>query len=116
VEAGTGVVYSAYAMNRNPDIWPDPLSFKPERWLDDNGEPLKEVSPYKFVTFNAGPRMCLGKNLAYMEIKVVLSMLLNKFDIAPHGPPHSGEYVATLVLPMKGGLKVVATRRADNDD
>jgi len=105
VPAGATVIYCPYAMGRNPDIWDDPLEFKPERFL---GQP--EPSPYKYPAFNAGPRLCLGKPLAMLEIKLITSLFLHNFEYSV-AKPHAGGYRSTLVLPMEPGFEVNVTRR-----
>ncbi|TVU34750.1 hypothetical protein EJB05_16600, partial [Eragrostis curvula] len=69
---GTFVVpmmYSAYAMARLADVWgEDCEEFKPERWLGDDGA-FRPESPFKYTVFHAGPRMCLGKEMAYIQMK-----------------------------------------------
>ncbi|KAH7864814.1 hypothetical protein Vadar_034154 [Vaccinium darrowii] len=63
VKKGTRVTYHPYAMGRMERIWgPDCLEFKPERWLE-NGV-FRPVSPFKYPVFQAGVRVCLGKELA----------------------------------------------------
>ncbi|CAI5491185.1 unnamed protein product, partial [Closterium sp. Naga37s-1] len=67
VKSGWRVQYELYAMGRMTRIWgPDAREFKPERWFDSNGELINE-SPFKFPAFNAGPRLCLGRDLAYLQ-------------------------------------------------
>ena len=65
---------------------------------------------YKYPVFNAGPRLCLGKPLALMEVKLVTGMLLQEFDFEL-AVEHSGGYTSTLVLPMNPGLVVKLTPR-----
>jgi fatty acid omega-hydroxylase len=115
---GTGILYTPYAMARNPKLWPRPLSFEPERWLEDaedgKGKRFVDPSVFKFVAFNAGPRLCLGKPLAYLEVKLMLSLLLRRFEFSQHPdiPVHDGMYFDTIVMPMKGGLKLKVTERS----
>ncbi|GKV12953.1 hypothetical protein SLEP1_g24035 [Rubroshorea leprosula] len=64
LKKGDGVYYMAYAMGRMPYIWgEDAEDFRPERWLK-NGI-FQPESPFKFIAFHAGPRICLGKDFAY---------------------------------------------------
>lgn len=109
IPAGTAVVYSAYCMGRDARLWDDPLKFNPDRFLPD-GEKVLEPSPYRYVAFNAGPRICLGKGLAMMEVKLIIGILLNRFDFKVKGD-NRGEYDSTLVLPMKAGLDVSLSLR-----
>ena len=56
-----------------PELYPDPLSFRPERWAG------LDPGPYAFNPFSAGPRMCIGATFALFEIKIVLALLLQRF-------------------------------------
>ncbi|XAR58925.1 Unspecific monooxygenase [Bertholletia excelsa] len=107
VPAGSTVTYSIYSVGRMKTIWgEDCLEFKPERWIaDESGrfEPPKEG--YKFVAFNAGPRTCLGKELAYLQMKSVASAVLLRYRLAL-APGHRVEQKMSLTLFMKNGLRV----------
>jgi fatty acid omega-hydroxylase len=106
IPKGCTVIYSPYAMGRSPALWGDDcLEFKPERFME-GGEP----SQYKYTTFNAGYRLCLGKGLALLEIKVALAILLQRFDFKVAND-HKGTYESTLVLPMKPGLFMNITEK-----
>lgn len=116
------VFYCPYVMGRNPMLWPQPNEFRPERWLteevEDNnatagtgGKPglsffkPTTVSDYKFPTFNAGPRVCLGRPLAYLEIMMALAMILPGMRLTA-AKDHQEEYIQTLVPSVKGGVHV----------
>ncbi|XP_073271252.1 cytochrome P450 86A1-like [Primulina huaijiensis] len=105
--AGSTVTYSIYSMGRMKNIWGDDcMEFKPERWLSENGdhfEPAKDN--YKFVAFNGGPRTCLGKELAYLQMKSVASAVLLRYRLSLV-PGHRVEQKMSLTLFMKNGLKV----------
>lgn len=62
----------------NETIFPDPYTFRPERWLSENQDPEKRLDKY-LVTFNRGPRMCLGINLARAELVLILSAVFREF-------------------------------------
>jgi cytochrome P450 len=83
VKAGSATIaLEITAMHRNPDLWSDPLEFKPERWLDNKAKP-------GFVAFGAGARICPGMNLSLLEQRVVLSMLLRRYEWSlPIDSPH----------------------------
>lgn len=55
--------------------------FKPEHWLDPSPSPSCPHNPKAFIPFGAGPRFCPGRNLALVEIKMVMAMLCSTFDL-----------------------------------
>jgi len=73
IPAGTEVLSSIYHTHRMPELYAEPLSFRPERWQGF------DPGPYAFNPFSAGPRMCIGATFALFEIKVVLALLLQRF-------------------------------------
>lgn len=112
VPAGSTVTYSIYSIGRMKSIWGDDcMEFKPERWLSTGGdrfEPPKDG--YKFVAFNGGPRTCLGKDLAYLQMKSVAAAVLLRYRLALV-PGHRVEQKMSLTLFMKNGLKVYLKER-----
>jgi fatty acid omega-hydroxylase len=106
VPARAAVVYSPYALGRSKQIWGnDADMFNPERFFKQS-----EPSTYKFIAFNAGPRICLGKPLALMNMKMVLAVLLPNFNFQDF-KGHTGEYDLSAVLRMKNGFSVRVSRR-----
>lgn len=75
---GTFVASENWTMARDPRYWVDPEKFRPERWI---GEGLQGDDKRAHVPFSAGPRFCLGVNLAYLELKVILSKLVYNYDL-----------------------------------
>jgi cytochrome P450 len=71
---GQTLMINMQGVHHNPNYWPEPLAYRPDRFLDTKG-----VQPYTFIPFIEGPRMCLGQYLSLMESKVVLSLLLQSF-------------------------------------
>lgn len=103
---GMTVSLAVYAMGRMPFVWGDDADeFKPERWIDKETGKLLSVSAYKFASFNAGPRICLGMNLAMMEVKMVTAALLSKFSVELM-PGQQVTYINSVSLPIKGELRV----------
>lgn len=75
VPAGSPLQVHLQAIHRNASLWPGPLKYDPSRFLRDT-----PPAPFTFVPFIAGPRNCLGQHLALLESKMVLSMLLQRYD------------------------------------
>ncbi|KAL7646996.1 UNVERIFIED_CONTAM: hypothetical protein RMT77_002253 [Armadillidium vulgare] len=78
IPKGTDTAIFTYALHRDPKHFPDPLSFKPERFFPENSA---QRNPYAYVPFSAGPRNCIGQKFALMEEKVVLSSFLRKYRV-----------------------------------
>ncbi|NJO85202.1 MAG: cytochrome P450 [Blastochloris sp.] len=75
IPEGTEIIYSPYITHRIPSIFERPLAFNPERW-----QTIKP-SPYAYLPFSAGPRMCLGAAFATLELKVILALLLQRYRV-----------------------------------
>ncbi|KEH40835.1 alkane hydroxylase MAH1 [Medicago truncatula] len=110
VSPNTRLLYSLYAMGRMEQIWgEDCMEFKPERWVSETGH-IIHVPSYKFIAFNTGPRSCLGKDLSFIQMKMVAAALLQNFHIKiVEGHPVTPKI--SFVLHMKYGLKVKVTKR-----
>ncbi|CAI0417247.1 unnamed protein product [Linum tenue] len=93
-------------MGRMKFIWGDDCrEFKPERWLSPDGTKFEGHDAYKFVAFNAGPRICLGKDLAYLQMKSIAAAVLLRHRLTVV-PGHRVEQKMSLTLFMKHGLMV----------
>ncbi|KAK5082012.1 hypothetical protein LTR05_007154 [Lithohypha guttulata] len=68
-----------YVMSRSEDNYVEPAQFMPERW-SSRPELIKEKDA--FIPFSTGPFGCIGKNLAYMEIRTITSQIIDQFDVS----------------------------------
>lgn len=79
IPAGTRVIVPTWSIHRNPDLWPDPEKFDPERfsegWEYDR-------HPASFIPFGMGPRECIGKKFALLELKMALSKLVRRYEFS----------------------------------
>ncbi|XP_077507540.1 cytochrome P450 3A19-like [Amblyomma americanum] len=57
----------------NPEYFPDPYTFKPERFLPESKDPVK---PFSFLAFGAGPRNCIGLRVALVQAKTIFACIL----------------------------------------
>ncbi|WVZ68494.1 hypothetical protein U9M48_017428 [Paspalum notatum var. saurae] len=113
VGKGWLVSYSAYAMARVEDIWgKDCEEFKPERWLGGDDGAFRPESPFKYPVFHAGPRMCLGKEMAYIQMKSVIACVLERFIFRFVGGERRPGLVLSLSLRMEGGLPMQVSKRS----
>lgn len=109
VKAGGMVTYVPYSMGRMEYNWgPDAGCFRPERWIGEDGG-FRNASPFKFTAFQAGPRICLGKDSAYLQMKMALAILFRfyRFEILEG---HPVKYRMMTILSMAHGLKVRVSR------
>ena len=105
IAPGTVVSAMLTAMHRRPDLWPDPLAFAPERFLD--GRPR----PYSYAPFGGGIRHCIGASLSLVEMRTVLRTAIGMLEILP-APGHEERMRLTgiTLTPSRGG-RVVLRRR-----
>ncbi len=96
VPKGSVVAWSPYVMGRSSAIWGfNAREFYPERWIDNS----KVYTSFEYPVFHAGPRMCLGRNLAELEGVFVLVSLYQNYEISAI-PNQSVSYGNSLTLPM----------------
>jgi cytochrome P450 len=89
---GTVLFPSIYLVHHTEALYPEPKSFKPERFLD------RQFSPYEFLPFGGGHRSCIGMAFAMMEMKLVLATVLQRWQL---------EVVSQkLIKPVRRGLTV----------
>lgn len=103
--------YDTHAMGRMDGIWGENChEFVPERWIDESGL-CRTESPFKYPVFHAGPRMCLGKDMAFIQMKSIAASVLERFEIDVLGQDATREHQLSLTLRMKGGLPVRVRKR-----
>ena len=73
LEAGTIAVVSFYAMHRNPELWDDPLTFDPDRFLPERSQGR---SRWQYLPFGGGPRSCIGDHFAMLEATLALATII----------------------------------------
>ena len=94
---GTPIIFSSFVTHHRPDLYSQPDRFNPDRWLTIS------PTPYEYLPFGAGPRMCLGAPLAQFIIKTILPRVLkhNRLSVVP-GAEVNGLVVSTMLNPISG--------------
>lgn len=106
ISAGTMILYSAYALHHNPDLFPDPETFDPGRW---EGERAEQVPRGALLPFGAGSHKCIGDVLALTETALVVATVAARWRLRPaSGTRLKPEPKATL---EPGPLPMVCERR-----
>ena len=110
IPAGLTVLTHIYGMHRNTDVWEDPEVFDPSRFED---EAKKHRNPFAHLPFGGGPRKCIGSSMAFMQILLILTTLLRRYDfelvgtepvdIDPMMILHQGGVIGMRVRRVKGG-------------
>ncbi|KAK6068754.1 cytochrome p450 [Seiridium cupressi] len=101
------VIPALYAIHTNPEVWKDPMRFDPDRW---DTEEVKQRHRAAYIPFATGPRGCIGFNFALLEIKILLSELLYRYDFSREGF-EAVEYDPEFQLIRPLNLYVTAQRR-----
>jgi cytochrome P450 family 135 len=105
--AGVNVVPCIYLMHRRADVYPDPLAFRPERFLAGQG------GTYSWIPFGGGVRRCLGASFAQLEMRIVLQALAERFELsAADGRPERMVRRAIISSPSREGEIVARARTA----
>lgn len=78
IPAGSFAIASPYVVHRNPWNWPDPLAFKPERFLPNAPSPIPAKA---YLPFGLGARMCIGMHFALAEITTVVTQLFSRYHV-----------------------------------
>ena len=105
-EPGVCLIADSYLLHHDPDVYPDPYAFRPERFLDE------QPGTYTWIPFGGGRRRCLGASFAMLEMKIVLRAVLAQNELAPAAPGEEGARRRSITLsPGAGSRAVLRARR-----
>jgi cytochrome P450 len=105
IPAGVTVMPSIALVHHRPDIYPDPDSFRPERFLE------RPPGTYTWIPFGGGIRRCLGASFALFEMRVVLTALLARAEVRAAEPePETAKRRIIALSPSRGGRVVLEPR------
>ncbi len=106
VPANTPVDMSILLLHHREDLYPEPFSFRPERWLG------RKPGTYEWIPFGGGIRRCLGATLAMAEQRVVLEAMTRRLDLETEEPePEHARHRNVTMIPARGARVVVRNRR-----
>lgn len=100
VPAGSLVAATFCVMQLDPNVWPEPEAFRPERFLTS---PEERPDPWAWTPFGGGSRRCIGASLALLELDVVLSRVLQHVVPEPAGPLEETRLLGVTLVPAQGG-------------
>ena len=101
VPAGQGVSISILLVHHREDLYPDPFTYRPERWLEHEGG--RPPGTYEWLPFGGGTRRCLGAALAMAEQRVVLEAMVRRLDLEADRPePEHAHHRNVTMIPGRG--------------
>lgn len=105
--SGKMIMVSPFIIHHHPLLWKEPEKFRPQRFLDGSEDDI----PSKFIPFSRGPRDCIGKNFAMLEVKLAVSALVARYDFECVDP-NEEIFVQITLLPKNGGQVRFTHKRA----
>ncbi|XP_055547607.1 cytochrome P450 4d2-like [Wyeomyia smithii] len=106
--AGVDIAVLIYAMHNNPEVFPEPEQFDPERFNEENSS---KRHPYSYIPFSAGSRNCVGQKYAMLEIKTTLVKLLANYRLLPCDPVNKVRIMTDMTLrPVNGTFVKIEPR------
>ncbi|MBZ5677451.1 MAG: cytochrome P450 [Acidobacteriia bacterium] len=106
IPARSVVLMSPYVVHRDPRWFPDPTSFRPERWLEEHPTRPK----FAYFPFGGGARVCIGERFAWMEGTLLLAAIGQRWRLRLERG-HRVETHARITLRPKYGMRMIADRR-----
>jgi cytochrome P450 len=104
--AGTTLYPSTYLLHHDPAIYPDPYTFRPERFID------QPPGTYTWLPFGAGRRRCIGASVAMLEMQSLLRAALTRFSLAPGSAGIEGVARRGITITPRRQATVALTRRS----
>jgi cytochrome P450 len=98
---GVLLLASAFLVHHDPDVYPEPYAFRPERFLGSS------PGTYTWIPFGGGRRRCLGASFALQEMKIVIRGALARFELAPAGERREQTGRRSITFSPTGGANVV---------
>jgi cytochrome P450 len=103
--AGVCLVPATYLIHHDPELYPDPYAFRPERFLDC------EPGTYTWIPFGGGRRRCIGASFAMLEMRIVLSHVLRARELVPSADGVELARRRNITIRPAGGARAVLEQR-----
>jgi cytochrome P450 len=103
---GVALFPTAYLVHHDPDVYPDPYAFRPERFLG------QQPGTYTWIPFGGGRRRCLGASFALLEMKIVLASVLERCELSPAESGRERTRRRSITISPAGGCRVLLRDRA----
>ncbi|XP_015177511.1 PREDICTED: cytochrome P450 4C1-like [Polistes dominula] len=103
IPAGTNVRVNIFHLHRNPEFWPNPDVFDPDRFLPEN---ISKRNAYCYIPFSAGLRNCIGQKYAMFEIKLMVAHILHNFYLEPVEELDNIKLIGNIILRPATPLRV----------
>jgi cytochrome P450 len=103
-QPGVVLAASAWLIHHDPDIYPNPFAFRPERFIEE------PPGTYTWIPFGGGRRRCLGASFALVEMKVALRVALQRFTLQPNTTFERTRRRAITMSPRRGARTVLVPR------
>ena len=101
IPGGTIVGVNAWVTHHDPNVFPEPDNFIPERWTDSSPEKKAEMER-SFFAFGAGPRNCIGRYISFIEIQKVIAELLRRYEVVLVDPEKELDVCNVWMVQQKG--------------
>lgn len=102
IPGNTSILLMPYYVYRDPEYFPDPLVFKPERWMDM--KTTSNTPPLAYIPFSSGPKNCIGQKFANLQMKALISKVIRHYELLPLGADLKATY--TFILSSSTGNNV----------
>jgi cytochrome P450 len=101
---GCVLIASAQLIHHDPEIYPEPYAFRPDRFLHT------KPGTYTWIPFGGGRRRCLGASFALLEMRVVLREAFTRFEVTAAGAPEKARRRMITITPSRGGTVILRER------
>jgi cytochrome P450 len=106
---GAVLIASAYLIHHDPDIYPQPYAFRPERFLESEGG--KAPGTYTWLPFGGGRRRCIGASFAMLEMKIVLREVIQRNLVFPVGERAERARRRSITISPSRGCEIILRER-----